>query len=111
VAIFTLGIAAIVWYYKINKDAKVITDNKTWSPAVSVLAITLGSLLIIPVFVSYWKTWGRVREATQAEGMATGIQFCLVFVPIVNVAYLGYLQSKLNRVAEAPQPSVALAPA
>ena len=68
----------------------------------SVLAVTLGSLLIIPPFVSYWKTWSRVREATNLDGMSAGIQFCLGFLPIVNIAYLGYLQSKLNRVASVP---------
>ena len=109
--IFTAGIGGIVWYYKINKDAKILADSKTWSPAVSVLAITLGCLLIIPAYVSYWKSWGRVRQATNADGMATGIQFCLIFIPIVNLAYLGYLQSKLNGVAVEAVPAVALAPA
>jgi hypothetical protein len=36
-----------------------------WSPLMSVLAVTLGAFLIIPPFVSIWKTWSRVREATQ----------------------------------------------
>jgi hypothetical protein len=68
----------------------------------SVLAITLGAFLIIPPFVSYWKTWSRVREATDLDGLSAGIQFCLVFLPIVSVAYLGYLQSKLNHMASVP---------
>jgi Domain of unknown function (DUF4234) len=100
--VVTIGIAGIVWYYKLNKDAKILTGNKQWSPATSVVAVTLGAIIIIPALVSEWKTWGRVREATHAEGMASGIQFCLIFIPIVNIAYLGYLQSKLNARAGTP---------
>lgn len=95
-AFFTAGILGIVWYYLINRDAKTLAANKTWSPAISVLAVTFGALLIVPVYVSNWKAWGRVHTATGADGMSNGIQFCLVFIPIVNIAYLGYLQSKLN---------------
>jgi uncharacterized membrane protein len=97
ISLVTVGIGAIVWYYKLNADAKRLARNNAWSPALSVLAVTLGALLIIPLIVSHWRTWSRVREATAADGMSAGIQFCLVFIPIINIAYLGYLQYKLNQ--------------
>jgi hypothetical protein len=103
ISILTLGLGALVWYYKLNADAKALARNKSWSPALSVLAITLGALLIVPLLVSEWKTWSRVREATGADGMSAGTQFCLTFIPLVNIAYLGYLQHKLNGVAAAPE--------
>jgi hypothetical protein len=31
--------------------------------------------------------------------LSAGLQFCLTFIPLVNLAYSGYLQSKLNRAA------------
>jgi hypothetical protein len=96
VSILTAGIGFIVWYYLINKDAKTLARNTTWSPAISVLAVTLGALVIIPAIVSHWRTWSRVRTATHADGLSAGLQFCLVFIPLVNLAYMGYLQSKLN---------------
>jgi hypothetical protein len=102
VSILTLGIAGIVWYYKVNADAKRLAGNKGWSPAMSVVATTIGALLIIPPFVSTWRTWTRVRIATDADGMSAGIQFCLCFIPLINIAYMGYMQHKLNQVAEAP---------
>jgi hypothetical protein len=95
-SIVTLGIAGLVWYYKINKDAKRLAANKGWSPALSVAAVTLGSIIIVPLFVSVWRTWSRVRVATDADGMSAGIQFCLCFIPVVSLAYFGYLQWKLN---------------
>jgi hypothetical protein len=38
-----------------------------------------------------------VREATGLDGLSAGIQFCLTFIPLVNLAYYGYLQSKMNQ--------------
>ena len=75
------------------------------------LAVTFGALIVIPVYVSNWKAWGRVHQATGADGMGNGTQFCLVFIPIVNIAYLGYLQSKLNGVVAEPATAVAIVPA
>jgi len=100
-SIVTLGIAALLWYYMINKDAKRLASNKSWSPALSVVAVTIGSIFLIPLFVSVWRTWSRVRHATDAGGMSAGIQFCLCFIPIVSLAYFGYLQSKLNWASDA----------
>jgi heme/copper-type cytochrome/quinol oxidase subunit 2 len=96
VGIVTIGIGFVVWYYRLNKDAKDLAQNKGWSPGLSVVAITIGAILIIPPIVSHWRTWTRIREATNADGLSAGLQFCFVFIPIVNIAYWGYLQSKLN---------------
>lgn len=96
IGILTFGIGFLVWYYKLNKDAKIYADNDTWSPGLSLVAVTLGALLIVPPIVSNWRTWSRVREATGSDGMGAGLQFCFVFLPLVNLAYSGYLQSKLN---------------
>lgn len=110
VTIVTLGIGSVVWYYLINRDAKRLADEKRWSPAVSVVAYTVGGLVVIPLFVSIWRTWSRVRQATHADGMRAGAQFCLSFIPIVNLAYWGYLQSKLNAAIEERTRSLASAP-
>jgi Domain of unknown function (DUF4234) len=99
--VVTFGIGALVWYYLINRDAKTLARNDTWSPAMSVVAVTIGAVIIVPPFVSVWRTWSRVREATNAEGMGRGLQFCLAYLPIVHFAYYGYLQSKLNAAADA----------
>lgn len=113
ISIVTFGIGGLVWYYLVNRDAKQLAGNKGWSPAMSVVAVTLGVVLIaIPPIVSAWRTWSRVREATNADGMSAGIQFVLIFVPLVNLLYMGVLQSKLNAAVErgaARAPSAALA--
>jgi hypothetical protein len=103
----TFGIAWIVWYYKINADAKHLalrhpdTENRArgWSPGMSVVAMTLGALIIVPPLVSVWGTWSRVREGTRSHSMAAGKQFLFCYVPLINIAYPGVLQSQLNHAA------------
>ena len=46
----TLGIYYLVWYYKTNRELH--DYGIEVEPVVSLLAITLGGLLIIPPFVS-----------------------------------------------------------
>src|SRR5262249_20532523 len=97
ISILTIGIGFVVWYYHLNADAKKLARHNAWSPGLSVVAVTLGAFLIIPPLVSHWGTWSRVREATDVNGLPAGLQFCLCFIPLVNIAYYGYLQSKLNQ--------------
>jgi hypothetical protein len=111
ISLVTLGIGGLVWYFKLNKDAKQLSNNKGWSPGLSVLAVTVGAIIIIPAIVSQWRTWSRVREVTGFDGLSAGIQFCLIFIPIVNIAYMGYLQSKLNQAIGARSYGAAVSPA
>ena len=103
----TLGIWGFVWYYKINAEAKHLalehpdteSDARGWSPGMSIVAVTLGALIIVPPFVSVWGTWSRVRKGTRSHDMAAGKQFLFCYVPLINLAYYGVLQSQLNDVA------------
>ena len=58
-----------VWYYRINRElrdfGRVYRDEKLAdsNPVLSVLAVTLGALLIVPPIVSWWKCTGRIRRA------------------------------------------------
>jgi Domain of unknown function (DUF4234) len=115
----TLGIAWFVWYYKMNADAKHLAlrhaDTETrargWSPGMSIVAVTLGSFIIVPPFVSVWGTWSRVREGTRSHSMAAGKQFLFCFVPLINIAYSGVLQSQLNHAATEEVPATVSATA
>jgi hypothetical protein len=52
----TLGIYHLVWWYKINREARDLDVDIVVSPAVSVVAITIGALIIVPPWVSVYKT-------------------------------------------------------
>jgi hypothetical protein len=72
--VVTFCIYGIVWYYKINRElldygkAHEDDDLSASKPIRSVLAVTLGSLLIVPPLVSYV---GVVRRTQRAERIAT----------------------------------------
>ncbi len=72
-SIITLGIYGIVWYYKTNKELAEIgrahnTEELGTSPGMSVVAVTVGALIIVPPFVSYWNWWHRQEKAAQLLG-------------------------------------------
>lgn len=65
-----------VWYYRINRelrdygeargDAELAESN----PVMSVLAVTLGALIIIPPFVSYYRCTQRIKRAQELSGIS-----------------------------------------
>jgi hypothetical protein len=99
-----------VWYYRINRElrdfGRVYRDDKLAdsNPVLSVLAITLGALLIVPPFVSYWKCTGRIRRAQGIAQETSLLNGWLIFAMYVGTflftpAGLGipaYVQSALN---------------
>lgn len=72
-SIITLGIYGIVWYYKTNKELAEIgrahdTDELGDNPVTSVLAVTIGAIVVIPALVSRWNTWQRQHKAAVLLG-------------------------------------------
>ena len=107
-AVITLGIYLVFWWYFVNREMADygqangvdLGDN----PVLSVLAVTLGALLIIPPFVSLWRTLRRVERAQNhalgSNNIAVILLFILAFIPLVNLAVLPVMQSNLNQVWE-----------
>ncbi|CAN5617095.1 hypothetical protein BH20ACT23_BH20ACT23_00220 [soil metagenome] len=96
-SIVTLGIYYLVWYYKVNKEMR----RTYWidvDPAMAVVAITLGALIIVPPWVSLYKTGRRVEQTQFKAGVRDTISpvlsFLLLFVLGLHVIYL---QSNLNK--------------
>jgi hypothetical protein len=74
-AILTLGIYSAVWVYKVNRELRDygaargderLAESRPWR---SLLAVTVGGLLVIPALVAYVHTIGRLQDA---ERIATG---------------------------------------
>jgi hypothetical protein len=114
--LITLGIYNVVWYYKINREmrdfgrARGDHDLAESNPAMSVLAVTLGAILIIPAIVSFFKTVGRVQRVERLQGsepISMGLVIVLtIFGLSVVVTYL--LQQRLNGVWQRYMPPQAL---
>lgn len=101
--LITIGIYWIVWYYKINNEMKDYgrayndTELAESNPTNSVLAVTLGALLIVPAIVSYYRTVGRIRRVQRIGGVElTSGWLVLVLYLVISIAIPPYLQSGLN---------------
>ena len=105
----TLGIYYFVWYYKVNREMRDLgravgaEDRLGRSPGTSLLAVTLGWLIIVPPFVSFYKTLRRIEAAQELTGAAERVSlalgyvlylFGLLFFPVEVI----YAQSELNKV-------------
>jgi hypothetical protein len=116
--IITLGIYFFFWWYYINRELRDYGHAKGSkelgeSPGTSLLAVTLGALIIVPLLVSIWNTTKRVQAAQRLAGLEplNGWIALILFV-VLSPAYDAYLQSGLNQVWQretapaqaAPQP-------
>lgn len=103
----TFGIYSLVWYYKINRELADLgrkngRQDLGTSPGLSLLAITLGCILIVPPILSIIGTYKRLKQAQQLVGVPEAQQanpwifgILWVFVGIIGV---GYCQNELNKV-------------
>jgi Domain of unknown function (DUF4234) len=105
--LITFGIYGIVWYYKINKEMAELgkargTEECGTSPGMSVLAVTLGAFVIVPPFVSMYKTWSRLSAAERLTGAPAGMDAGLGFLLSLLIGPVGtyLLQSNLNKMLQ-----------
>jgi hypothetical protein len=113
----TLGVYFFVWYYKVNREMSELgrargTDELGDNPGNSLLAVTLGALLIVPAIVSIYNTFQR----TQAAARLTGVEplngwIALAFYLFLGIGFAAYLQSGLNRVWDAQTDRAVAVPA
>ena len=105
--IITIGIYLFFWWYFIHRELRDYgkskgTDDLGTSPGTSVLAITLGALIIVPAIVSYVRAFKRVQAGQRLAGVDPingwiGLILILVFSP----AFYAYMQSGLNSIWKA----------
>ena len=98
--VITLGIYYIYWFYAINSEAAIIANDRKAKPGLSLLAVTLGALLIVPWFWSHWTTAARVGKATGSPATTLGNLVCsILLAPFVSIVYVFWVQGKMNRYA------------
>lgn len=114
----TLLIYLFFWWYYINRELKDFGKAKGStelgdSPGKSVLAITLGALIIVPAILSTINTFKRVQAAQRLAGIdPLNGWIGLILYVVLSPAFYAYMQSGLNNLwrtvaQEAPQQSVA----
>jgi len=112
-AIGTLGIYYIVWYYRVHSELQRFGSTMSNDESAelyeinalnSALAVSIGSWLIVPPFVSQWRFYRRIRLAQELGGIQEHerINHTLGFVLFLLAFFLlpfevPYAQSHLNR--------------
>jgi len=93
----TLGIYHLYWWYKINDEARRLDPSIDVNPLMSLLAFFPGFLIIVPPFVSVYRTAERIRLMEKAAGRTPSV------IPIVGLllmfvfsTYSLYYQLTLN---------------
>jgi hypothetical protein len=101
-SLVTFGIYYVVWYYKVNRELRDAAGIDV-SPGIALLAVTLGWLVLVPPFVSWYRTFERIVTAQRAAGVTGEASPILGFVLFVLAVFLVpvevvYAQDELNKV-------------
>jgi hypothetical protein len=101
----TFLIYAFVWYFKINREMADLgrakgTDELGDSPGKSLLAVTLGALIVVPAVISTVRTAQRIQRAQRIAGLDSQLNgwLALVLALVITPAFYAYEQSELNKV-------------
>jgi heme/copper-type cytochrome/quinol oxidase subunit 2 len=97
--LITLGVYFFVWWYKINREAGDFDERIEANPTVSLLAMLIGWIIIVPPFVSAYTTGERIGQMQEAAGMertCNGL-LGLVLSFFFNLEAL-YYQLELNKI-------------
>ena len=112
-AIVTLGLYYLYWYYVSNGDLNEYGETLEEegsnplrvSAGLATLAVSVGGLLIVPPFISQWRFYRRIQRAQELAGIDPKINhvlgFVLFLVALVLLPFeIPYAQGHLNRLWE-----------
>ena len=107
-ALVTLGIYGLVWWYKINRELRDYSAGMGEplgnDPALSLLALFPGGIIIVPPFVTNWTTPSRLARAQTMSGSTYTVNPVIslllwLFVFSTHIVYLQYALNSLWRAA------------
>ncbi|MCP3976599.1 MAG: DUF4234 domain-containing protein, partial [bacterium] len=99
-AIITLGIYAAVNHYRINRELRDFGVDV--DPLKALIALVPGGLLIIPPFVTIYRTSQRIAVAQETTGLTPTIRPELSAIgSVIALVHIVYQQSQLNRAWQA----------
>jgi hypothetical protein len=106
-SIVTLWIYAIWWTYVTAKHLSDYGRARGYdlgqSPGMTLLAVAVGWIIIVPPLVAYWRLTKRVQQAQRIAGRTDVLNgwIALVLFLVLSPVYLAYVQSELNKVWQA----------
>jgi hypothetical protein len=116
--LITLGIYHFFWIYNVNDEARRFLRDDSIKPAMSVLAFIPGFILIVPPFVTIYRTGTRIARMEEAAGVpgrtSGGLGLLLAFIftlyPLYYQSHLNALWDRYASSAMVPPPPYAAAP-
>src|SRR5687768_12646928 len=114
--LITIGIYYGFWWYFINREMRDFGRARNTdlgeSPGNSVLAVTLGALIIVPALVTLWRTSDRIQRSQEVAGEERPAMGPLIFVLLLLIGPVGvwYAQYELNKAWTAQASAGAAAP-
>jgi uncharacterized protein DUF4234 len=97
--LITLGIYHFIWYYKINDEARRYLGDDSIKPWISVLALLLGWIIIVPPFYSIYQTCKRIQRMEEKALIVSRIEPVLGLVlAFIFSAHILYIQAHLNSI-------------
>ena len=95
--LITLGIYHLYWWYKINDEARRLNPSIDVNPLISLLALFPGAIIIVPPFVSVYRTGERLRAMQRAAGQTPDVLPILGLLGVIVFGlYALYYQISLN---------------
>ena len=95
--LITLGIYHLYWWYKINDEARRLDPSIDVNPLMSLLALFPGAIILVPPFVSVYRTGERLRSMQRAAGQTPDVLPILGLLGVfVFGLYALYYQISLN---------------
>jgi Domain of unknown function (DUF4234) len=102
-SIITIAIYYVFWWYFINREmrdfGRARNTDLGQSPGNSVLALTLGALIIVPALVTLWRTSDRIQRAQETAGVQRPASGPIIFILLLVIGPVGiwYAQNELNK--------------
>ncbi len=98
-SIVTIFVYYLVWYYKVNDEARRYLGDDSINPGVATLAVSLGALLIVPPFVSVYRTGERIQRMQERAGVQNAISPALGLLGAFFLyVHVPYIQENLNKI-------------
>jgi hypothetical protein len=113
-SLITLGIYYFCWWYFINREMRDLGHARGvdlgQNPTNSVLAASIGWIIIVPAVVTLWTTSDRIQRTQETVGIERGANGPVIFILLLLIGPVGlwYAQNELNKAwqarASAPPP-------
>ena len=106
-SLITLFIYYFCWWYFVNREMRDLGRARGvdlgQNPGNTVLAVTLGALIIVPAIISQWRTSDRMQRTQETAGLDRTANGPIIFVLLLLIWPVGvwYAQNELNKAWEA----------